>query len=107
MTRIPQRTIDKLAKLEPDRWHQLTMQMAWHFRTLGSREAPAFLLAAMKTDALEREVWDELRTRVNARRKAAKAEERRHIERQRIESRRRYMRGYMKTYRERRANGTS
>lgn len=95
--------IEKLSRLDADRWHQITMKMAWVYRTDGGHAVPAVILAGFAGKAPDKAAWATLRARVNARRKAARAEERRHIERERIANRRKYMRKYMKEYRERQA----
>lgn len=97
--------VARLTALDGDKWHALTMKMAWVFRTGGLHPVPPVILAGLNGKVPDRETWDLLRRTVNAARKHSKATERRYIEQQRLKNRRTYMAKYMRDYRTRQANG--
>jgi hypothetical protein len=84
-----------LTALEPRKWHQITMKMAWVYRTDGAHAVPPVLLAHFG-GCPEPKAWDEMRRKVNNMRRAAKVSVKRAEERQKAERRRAYMRNYMR-----------
>jgi hypothetical protein len=91
--------ISKLVAMTPDKYHRLTMQMSWHFRTSGLKPCPAVVVAGFHGRNPTQEEWTRCRIAVSAQRKAAKAQEIRIIAARRRATRREYMRQYMIDYR--------
>lgn len=91
--------IAKLTALDGDKWHAVTMRMAWVYRTGGLQTPPPTVLAGTAGKVPTEEQWSLIRRTVNAARKAAASAERRYEERDRKALRKIYMRKYMQSYR--------
>ena len=91
--------IERFALTPSDEWKALALRVSWYYRTSGQQHFPPKVLAAFGGEPPERSVWDDIRKRVAAKRRAMKYSERKYqLDQQRLR-RRAYMRTYMKQFR--------
>lgn len=103
-----EKDINRLARIEPNRWRSIAMQTTWHFRSLGVKPLPPAVVKAFGPTPT-REAWKDICARVAKVRRGVRYVARKEVLTRRKVARRAYMKDYMKDYRakQREASGAS
>lgn len=92
--------IDLLVEMPARDWHDVTVTMAWHYRTGVHRPHPK-VLAAYRGRLPAKDEWDRIRKAVTSKRKADISREARYVKAEQRDRRRARMATYMRKYRAR------